>query len=438
MPTLELLIDASGAQRGAQQAVTALDSVTNAASRTTRAVDSIYGSGSLVGGGGRTGGLGGGFGAGGGNASQVLTGGLQSATGIAQTAQALGQLNIQAAAFGAARSAFEIGNTIQDFARFRTEVGGITSAWGALGVAFKANPIGIIATAIGLAATAMTLFGGNTDATTDKINRQGEALRNLRQSLPEQQQRAALGQEDPRGTDRGLIDAIIALRAGGSTQLGSREASGIFGVSESELRFGLQDFGINRNATVRDAPGVIRDGQGNIVQNPGGILQSYANQGPGGFTQRTFTSDELARFGTQLLEERRGRRDLQTFTDTTGSEAAGFRAAEMEAEFQAANRAEEERRQAQQDAAKRIEQSLERAAQFGEQIGASVGDAAAQLLFAGSSLRSVVAGLVRQFATQGLQSAGAGIFGAITRGVAGATQTQNQGNVGTGEMVPRG
>jgi len=121
-----------------------------------------------------------------------------------------------------------------------------------------------------------------------------------------------------------------------------------------------------------------------------------------------------------------------------GQIGAGLRASEMQAEFNARNQAEEQARERQQQAAERIRESMERAAQFGEQIGASVGDAAAQLLFAGSSLRSVVAGLVRQFATQGLQSAGAGIFGAITRGVAGATQTQNQGNVGTGEMVPRG
>jgi hypothetical protein len=428
MPTLELLIDASGAQRGAQQAVTALDSVTNAASRTTRAVDSIYGSGSIIG--SRTGGIGGGFGAGGGNASQVLTGGLQSATGIAQTAQALGQLNVQAAAFGAARTAFEIGNTIQDFSRFREGIGGATTAVGALGAAFKANPVGIIATAIGVAATAMSVFGSNTDSATDKINKQGDALRNLRQSLPELQQRAALGQEDPRGTDRGLIDAIIALRAGGATQLGSREAAGIFGVSESELRFGLQDFGINRNATVRDAPGVVRDGYGNIVQNPGGILQRYANQGPGGFTQRTFTSDELAQFGSQLLEERRGRRSLSQEQGEDDLTLARITLAQRDAEDQFARDQRDAARQAQEDAANRIKESMERAAQFGEQIGASVGDAAAQLLFAGSSLRSVVAGLVRQFATQGLQSAGAGIFGAITRGVAGATQTQNAANAG--------
>lgn len=465
MPTLELLIDASGMQRGATEAENALrrvkaaiDGVTDSFSRARAIGGGASGGGRLLGfsggggaetfgvagplGGGGAG-FGSGFGAGGVNASQVLTGGLQSAAGIASTANALGQLNIQAAAFAAARSAFEIGNTIQDFARFRAGVGGATTAMGALNLAFKANPIGAIAVGIGLAATAMSLFGSNTKNATDRVNEQGQALERLRDGLPELVQRVALGQDDPRRTDRGLIDAIIALRSGKASALRAGEAADIFGVSESFLRGGLQDFDINQRALERDAPGVVRDEAGNIVANPGRLIQAYANQGPGGFTQRTFTVDELVRFGTQLLDERRGIRNINDFA---GLGPVGFSLFENAAiNRDGSNRdfvtqgdfdrqvVEEERRI---NAAAKVAESLERAARFAEDIGASVGDAAAQILFAGQSLRGAVSGILRQFATQGLQSVGAGVFGALTR-VVGSTATQQQGNQPVPGETPR-
>ena len=432
MPTLELLIDASGMQRGATEAEnalrrvkTAVDSVSSASSGGS----SIYGGGSRVGGGSATSFS---FGGGGGAASsafQVGGGSVQIAQGIAQTTQALQGFNTQAAAFSAARTALELGNTIRDFQQFRGTVGGVTTVFGTLGAVIRANPIGAIATAIGLAATAMGLFGSKTQEASDKLTQFRERNREIGE-------RVALGAADPRRTDEGLRDAVVNLRGRNASSLQSGEAAGILGVSEAELRGGLQDFGIRPNALLRDS--VPRDQNGNPLPSGGSLFDAYARQAPPNFVERTFPTSDLAQFGEQLLRERQGRRDVAVGE----SEAAGFRAAEMEAEFQARNRAEEEARQGQQEAAKRIEESLQRAAQFGEQIGASVGDAAAQLLFAGSSLRSVVAGLVRQFATQGLQSAGAGIFGAITRGVAGATPTQTGANAGvptgTGEMIPRG
>lgn len=438
MPTLELLIDASGMQRGAQQAESALRTVTTAAERTARAVDSVYGGGSVIGGSSGAARPGGGLG----SVFQATGGSVQIAQGIAQTATAFGQLNAQAALFSSARTLLEVGNTVRDFQQFRTAVGGAATVFGTLGAVIRANPIGAAATAIGLAATSMSLFGNNTKTATDRVKEQGQALERLREGLPELVQRVALGQDDPRRTDRGLIDAIISLRSGKASALRAGEAADIFGVSESFLRGGLQDFDINQRALERDAPGVVRDEAGNIVANPGRLIQAYANQGPGGFTQRTFTTDELARFGTQLLQERRGIRNVNDFA---GLGPIGFSLFENGAiNRDGSNRdfvtqsdfdrqvVEEERRI---NAAAKVAESLERAARFAEDIGASVGDAAAQILFAGQSLRGAVSGILRQFATQGLQSAGAGIFGAITRGVAGATATQSRGS-DPGQLAP--
>ncbi len=391
MPTLELLIDASPLQRGAQQAESALRNVTTQAERTATTVRSVGPS------------LSGAF--------QVGGGSVQIAQGIAQTATAFGQLNTQAAAFSAARTALELGNTIRDFQQFRGAVGGVSTVFGTLGAVIRANPIGAIATAIGLAATAMGLFGSSTRDATDEVKRQSTELDGLLSKLPNIEARARVfgpGEVSSPEATRTTVSALATEPA--NSRLNIRDVARLLGQSEEDFRFALA-----RNPQF---------GDGALALNQNNPLREF---GRPSYAVNVIGPADAAIAGREVLADRQ-----------LGQIGAGLRASEMQAEFNARNQAEEQARERQQQAAERIRESMERAAQFGEQIGASVGDAAAQLLFAGSSLRSVVAGLVRQFATQGLQSAGAGIFGAITRGVAGATQTQNQGNVGTGEMVPRG
>jgi hypothetical protein len=419
MPTLELLIDASGMQRGATEAEAALRRVKTAVDSVASSSggSGIYGGGSRVGGGTA-------FTFGGGGAAssafQVGGGSLQIAGGIAQTAQALQGLNTQAAAFAAARTALELGNTIRDFQQFRGAVGGVSTVFGTLGAVIRANPIGAIATAIGLAATAMSLFGSKTKDAADNLSK----LQQLRERTAETRDLVALGATDPRGSDDALRRAILDLRSGGRTGIPASEAASIFGVSEPFLRGGLQDFGIAPGALAKDT--IRRDLNGRVLPPEefriGGIGPASTPE----FVQRSFSASELSQFGEQLLREQQGRR-----AEATGNqEAAEFRAAEMRAEFESRERAEEESRQSQQEAAERIRDSMERAAQFGEQIGASVGDAAAQLLFAGSSFRSVISGLLRQFATQGLQSAGAGLFRAAVSGITGPQASANAGPPG--------
>jgi hypothetical protein len=439
MPTLELLIDASGMQRGATEAESALQRVKKAVESVSSAStggSGIYGGGSRVGsssatsfsfGGGAAGG-------GGGGVAQVLGGSLQSATGIAQTAQALGQLNIQAAAFGAARSAFEIGNTINDFTRFRSSVGGVTTVFGTLGAVLRANPIGAIATAIGLAATAMSFFGSRTKDTTSEVQKQVSELSKLRAALPGTEARVGLGAADPRTTSGGTIDTILALRdrnrADPRSSISIEEASRLFGISQERLRLGLEDTGIapgvNQPSPIVRTPAI--DGRGNPLgfdRVSGGTFPSEIGTGV------------AAQFGERLLTDRAQQERFRADGAAMDNMGASLRAAEMKAEFDAREREEEARRQAQQDAAKRIDESMERAAQFGEQIGASVGDAAAQMLFAGRSFRDVISNLVRQFATQGLQNAGAGLFRAAVQGITGPQAAANAGPPGgIGPPIP--
>ena len=433
MPTLELLIDASGMQRGATEAESALRRVKTAVEAVSSAStggSGIYGGGSRVGSSGATSFSFGGGGAGGaGSAFQVGGGSVQIAQGIAQTTQALQGLNTQAAAFAAARTALELGNTIRDFQAFRSSVGGVTTVFGTLGAVLRANPIGAIATAIGLAATAMSFFGSRTKDTTSEVQKQVSELSKLRAALPGTEARVGLGAADPRTTSGGTIDTILALRerSRAESNISIDEAARLFGITPERLRLGLEDTGIapsvNQPLPVTRTPAV--DGRGNPL--------GFDRVTGGGF-QSGISTSAAAQFGERLLTDRSQQERFRADGAAMDNMGASLRAAEMEADFQARNRAEDESRKAQQEAAERVAESMERAAQFGEQIGASVGDAAAQMLFAGRSFRDVISNLVRQFATQGLQNAGAGLFRAAVQGI---TATQAQGNQPVPGATPR-
>ena len=436
MPTLELLIDASGMQRGATEAESALRRVKTAVEAVSSAStggSGIYGGGSRVGSSGATSFSFGGGGAGGaGSAFQVGGGSVQIAQGIAQTTQALQGLNTQAAAFAAARTALELGNTIRDFQAFRSSVGGVTTVFGTLGAVLRANPIGAIATAIGLAATAMSFFGSRTKDTTSEVQKQVSELSKLRAALPGTEARVGLGAADPRTTSGGTIDTILALRerSRAESNISIDEAARLFGITPERLRLGLEDTGIapsvNQPLPVTRTPAV--DGRGNPL--------GFDRVTGGGF-QSGISTSAAAQFGERLLTDRSQQERFRADGAAMDNMGASLRAAEMEADFQARNRAEDESRKAQQEAAERVAESMERAAQFGEQIGASVGDAAAQMLFAGRSFRDVISNLVRQFATQGLQNAGAGLFRAAVQGITGRQAIDDAGPPGgIGPPIP--
>ncbi len=157
MVSLELLIDASGMQRGADQAKAALGSLQTKARETETAVKSIGGTG----------------------AAQSTSGLLQVSSGISGIAQSLQNLNFSQAGTGIARTLLEISRTGQDFRQLTAGVSGATGAFGALGLVMRAHPILAIASVVGAVASAMALFSDKTDNAADsmaKARREGDAL----------------------------------------------------------------------------------------------------------------------------------------------------------------------------------------------------------------------------------------------------------------------
>ena len=168
MATLELAIDATKAQQGAQVAQQAFTQVQKAAEGAAR---SIQVSNQAVS-----------------SAFQATGGTVQVAGGITATAKALADLNIAAASSNAARLLLEIGKTAQDFKEvaagvqqvttsydiYGTKITTVTQATSRFGAVFatlngiiKANPLLAAATAISAIGTALSLFSSKTEQATD-------------------------------------------------------------------------------------------------------------------------------------------------------------------------------------------------------------------------------------------------------------------------------
>lgn len=193
MATLELAIDATKAQQGAQVAQQAFVQVQKAAEGAAQAAaktgQAVADSGSKM------------------NAAFQATGGsIQIAGGIAQTAKAFGELNIQAGLFNSSRLLLEIGKTASDFRELASGVTGVSGAFGTLSAIVKANPLLAAATAIGAIATALSLFTKETKEATSAYKGFGDALR---QSLVERQVAELLGEAGP-----GAQSQAAALRRG--------------------------------------------------------------------------------------------------------------------------------------------------------------------------------------------------------------------------------
>lgn len=193
MATLELAIDATKAQQGAQVAQQAFVQVQKAAEGASQAAaktgQAVADSGAKM------------------NAAFQATGGsIQIAGGIAQTAKAFGELNIQAGLFNSSRLLLEIGKTASDFRELASGVTGVSGAFGTLSAIVKANPLLAAATAIGAIATALSLFTKETKEATSAYKGFGDALR---QSLVERQVAELLGEAGP-----GAQSQAAALRRG--------------------------------------------------------------------------------------------------------------------------------------------------------------------------------------------------------------------------------
>jgi len=371
MPTLELVIDATGMQRGAQQAEQALKGVATTAERTAVSVQSTGRALS--------------------NTFQVTQGGVQIATGIAQTAQAFQSLNLAASGFVGARTLLEIGQTVTQLAALRS---GAAAASGAMLLLGRAIPY--VGLALSAATAAYAIFGGGVSATTSKINEQVDALGRLQSKIGEITIRAGYGQADPRKTVGGTIDTLTSLRLSDKYQFSASDAAGLFGVTEQEMRYALARSGLGEEALELRPWTPFERERG---------FDSGAYRQP--FRMDTFGQDQVVRAGEDILRDRRGVPESPYWANAgTGPEALSMNRSWHEA--QQAN--DEAIARQQEESARRTAESMAQAAAYAASIGASLGAGVFDVLAGIQSWRQALSQIVASFAKQGLSDLGASFF----------------------------
>lgn len=408
MPTLELMIDATGMQRGQQQAETALKGVQNAAERTQASVTGVGTSFQ--------------------RSFQVTQGGVQIATGIAQTAAAFQSMNTAMAGFAGARTLLEIGQTASQLAALR---GGATAASGALALLGRSIPYVGLALSAGTALYA--IFGGRVADTTKKINEQADALGRLQDKLRETAIRTGYGQPDARTGVGGTIDALTALRLGDAQQtFTAGDAAALFGVSEQQLRYALARSGLGE-AALEYTPGRSQE-----FDPFTGQARGYAPQQR--YRMQEFYRGQVIAAGEDILNQRRryagvdeGRPFSVVPTQPFGvQDPYGFGVGRNYVEISRGQQSQVDRENA-QASAERIAESMERAARSAEAIGGAFGAAAFDVLAGVQSLRQALASFVAQFARQGLADAGSSfassLFNATSRQVAGGSPSYSPGRM---------
>lgn len=431
MPTLELLIDATGMQRGSAQAKAALDSIYGAGSRIEPVMQKVGGSLS--------------------SAFQVTGGGVQIATGISQTAKAFGELNTAAGLFNASRTLLEIGNTARDFGQLRGAVGGAATVFGTLGAVIRANPIGAVATAIGLAATAFASFSsGARQAVVDYRALADEIRRNDFSDKANQ----ILGiATNPKDRLERQLSQIQQLQTGLSAGQGVRP-NGI-DTSFSDLRdtLGFSDqqliaflaFEGNQSASSFLANG----GKSGRVTDFSGVSRLSSN--PNDIPLELGQAQAILRSQAQSILQQLGRVPSPSF-----GPAAPINAASIEdslanglvgrpgyggvgrglggglpglgTPFNAEEQSRNEQSIARYNAMLEEQaQRLERAAAAGEQFGQAIGGALFDAISGANTLRGALASVFQSLARQGFQQGVGGIFGAVVKGITGAQAAQNNG-----------
>lgn len=453
MATLELAIDATKAQQGAQVAEQAMTRVTKAAEGTGKAVQDAGAKMSA--------------------AFQATGGSIQIAGGLAQTAKAFGELNVQAGLFNSSRLLLEIGKTAQDFRELSAGVTGVSGAFGVLSTIIKANPLLAAATAIGAIASAISLFASETKKATDAYEEFGSALQKQRISA---QAAAYLGVAGPgpqgsltaiqgvaerqvlpgaapmnlqqfgqlgygataarylaqQGTPEQQAAALEYMRTGG--QMVSRSyAAGMQGVTVRQFEQGLPSIQLDAAQTQAILRGIYQS-----IQQEAPTAAAAVGAGAGVY-QFGAEADQPGAVGGYAVREYRPpyfveRGNVQYgMRNMTGSlTGMGLAETAMQAAQLGQMALENQRRITQLKAEEA--RYAEQAANYAGQLGASVGAAFADVLMKTTTLRQAFASIVASFARQGLSDIGASIF----RGaVSGLTPTQAGANVGINQQ-PQG
>jgi hypothetical protein len=429
MPTLELLIDATGMQRGAAVAKTALDSVTATAAKTATEVQR---SGSALS-----------------SAFQVTGGGVQIATGISQTAKAFGELNTAAGLFNASRTLLEVGNTARDFQQLRGAVGGAATVFGTLGAVIRANPIGAVATAIGIAATAFAAF--SSGAKQAAVDYQALADEIRKNDISDRANRLLGIPDDPAARSGRQLRQIQQLQqglvAGQGLPGGFNQLRDAAGLSDQQL-IAFLAFEGNQSAAQFLSRGSFADSR-TVSGGPGGFprIENFENTSPGAVRLTNEQALAVLRSQAQSLLRQTGqvstpealgpfaRNVSDSALYSTGVLRPGFNAnPSIEDILNPDNgvpgsgvRMTEEQMQQQAERWERINENIERATRAGEQFGAAIGGALFDAISGANTLRGALAAVFQSLARQGFQEGVGGLFGAVVGGITGTQRVQNSG-----------
>lgn len=464
MATLELAIDATKAQQGAQVAQQAFTQVQKAAEGAARSVQVSSQAVSA--------------------AFQATGGTVQVAGGITATAKALSDLNVAAASSNAARLLLEIGKTAQDFKEvaagvqqvttsydiYGTKITTVTQATSRFGTVFatlngiiKANPLLAAAAAISAIGTALTLFTSETKKATDAYEEFGAALQKQRISA---QAAAYLGVAGPGpqgslAAIQGVAERQVLPGAGpmnlqqfgqlgyGATaarylaQQGTPEQQRIAleymrtgGYQSPTYAYGAMGTRTQVGTQFQQGLPQIQLDAAQTQAILRGIYQSIQQQAPtaaaaaGGYVP----NPQLAEYYEQMQGPLYGP-EPAPFTSTgtrnlTGSlTGMGLAETAMQAAQLGQMALENQRRITELKAEER--RYAEQAANYAGQVGSSLGAAFADVLMKTTTLRQAFASIVASFARQGLADIGASIF----RGaVSGLTPNQAGANVGINQQ----
>ncbi len=396
MPTLELVIDATGMQRGAQQAETALKGVTTTAEKTATSVQST---GRALN-----------------NAFQTTSGVSQIGQGIAQTAAAFGQLNLAAGAFSASRTLLEIGKTVQDFQQMRAGITGASGAMATFGAVLRAHPLLTIATVIGAAASVMALFGSNTKKTAGAFD---DLAASMNKARLDEETRAFLGAErgSPQDEMRRLYDVAFQLRREGP---GTRTQPRTFSLADVQEMVGASsrgglatEFGVS--SPPREVPGFENFDLG-AVQIPQEDVLNWVRQ-------------RYQRLARPSSSGGAWNRSLGGDADPLGSGAYGsgsITGGDMALREQLAKDSEM--------AARQIAESMAQAAAYAASIGASLGAGVFDVLAGIQSWRQALANLVNSIARQGLTDIGSSLGASLFK----PTPAQTSGGQSPNLVLPPG
>lgn len=401
MATLELVVDATRAVSGSQQAEAALGRVKTAAEATGKAVAD---SGARMS-----------------AAFQASGGTIQVAGGIAQTAKAFADLNVQAGLFNTSRLLLEVGKTAQDFRELRGQVGGAGTVLQTLGAIIRANPILTLATAVGAIAGAMGLFSSETKKAADAYDQLGNSFRKAQLDAKTAAYLGVQYKPDLAQQQRDVFSMVQQAQTSGQ------------GLTLQQL----QEFGLGTQATrflAQRSEGPGRDLAQEYMRTGGtrvsmGYGTETVSEFRRGMPQYQLTPAETQAFMRNVYGDVSQRmQPAQPFSTGQSYGIGGALDQSMQVAMIAKRGLEIEREKA--ELAERQAESLRQASDYAANIGSTVGAAFADVLMKTTSVRQAFQQIVASIARQGLSDVGASIFRGVVGAVAGGTATQVKGNTG--------